>query len=213
MTDLGLGATPSGSSGAGWYGPPPVASEMLLRSETSPGSDHWAARGREEHRRSCSLRGAGHALLLQGHDQGVAVRFARRWRCRVVPTAGSAATEILLSVIADLPEAVVDCNFSPSWADRFVSPNVAVVEVFCRVPPEIATRRFAERARHEGHRHDDRWSVQDCCASADGEGSTTWTSQLKRFSVSSRRWTWGALVGSMATANSLRTRQSAKPMT
>jgi chloramphenicol 3-O-phosphotransferase len=70
---------------------------------------------------------------------------------------GHAAMEILLSVVAEIPAAIVDCNFDPSWADRFVSPDVVVVEVFCRVSSEIATQRFAERVRHEGHRDDERF--------------------------------------------------------
>jgi adenylate kinase len=69
---------------------------------------------------------------------------------------GAAAMEILLSIIDQVPAAIVDCNFDPGWARRFVNPDVVVVEVFCRVPSEIATRRFAERARHEGHRDEER---------------------------------------------------------
>jgi SAM-dependent methyltransferase len=31
-----------------------------------------------------------------------------------------------------------------------------IAEVFCRVSPEVATRRFAERIRHQGHRDAER---------------------------------------------------------
>jgi predicted kinase len=69
---------------------------------------------------------------------------------------GKAAVEILLTVVADLPAAIVDCNLDPAGASRFVGPDVVVVEVFCRVPSEIATRRFAARTRHGGHRDHER---------------------------------------------------------
>jgi len=69
---------------------------------------------------------------------------------------GSAAMEILCSVTAELPTAVIDCNFRPIGADRFTTPDARVVEVFCHVPPEVAERRFAHRSRHEGHRDAER---------------------------------------------------------
>jgi AAA domain len=69
---------------------------------------------------------------------------------------GGAAMEILLSIIDEVPAAIVDCNFDPSWAGRLVDPEVVVVEVFCLVRADIATQRFAERSRHEGHRDEER---------------------------------------------------------
>jgi chloramphenicol 3-O-phosphotransferase len=69
---------------------------------------------------------------------------------------GAAAIEILLLTARKQGSAIIECNFNPDYASRITALGRPVVEIFCRVPPELATRRFAERARHPGHRDAER---------------------------------------------------------
>jgi len=64
---------------------------------------------------------------------------------------GKATYDVLFAILAFVPMAVVESNFSPMARDpiRDLCPNV--VEVFCRVPPEVATHRYATRRRHHVH--------------------------------------------------------------
>jgi len=57
------------------------------------------------------------------------------------------------------PASHEDSGTPTSWLQELPGP---VVEVYCRCPPEIAARRFLQRARHPGH-FDNRWSLDELC--------------------------------------------------
>ena len=69
---------------------------------------------------------------------------------------GAASMELLFVIGRRLSDVVIDCNFNAASAARFASDDTAIVEVFCRVPPEVAQQRFAARTRHPGHCDDER---------------------------------------------------------
>ncbi len=78
------------------------------------------------------------------------VEFSRR--------IGSAAMEVLWSLAPHCPAVVLEANFrTQSHYERdkvaalLALPNTQMVEIYCRLPREEASRRFAERAREERH--------------------------------------------------------------
>jgi predicted kinase len=71
---------------------------------------------------------------------------------------GAAALEVLWSLAPHCPSVVLEANFrTRSACDReqaaalLAIPNTQMVEIYCRLPREEASRRFAERARAERH--------------------------------------------------------------
>jgi predicted kinase len=67
---------------------------------------------------------------------------------------GAAAIELLWALAADAPAVVLEANFRPRHAYQRISALSAhPVEVNCVCPPELAARRYAERAaaRHPVH--------------------------------------------------------------
>ncbi|HVT98950.1 MAG TPA: AAA family ATPase [Acidobacteriaceae bacterium] len=83
--------------------------------------------------------------------QGTAgdVEFSRR--------IGSAAMEVLWALAPHCPAVVLEANFrTQSSYERekvagLVAAGAQIVEVYCRLPREEASRRFAERAREVRH--------------------------------------------------------------
>jgi predicted kinase len=72
--------------------------------------------------------------------------------------AGDVAMEILWALAPHCPAVVLEANFRTKsdrerhkFAALLAQPDTQAVEVYCRVPREEASRRFAERARHERH--------------------------------------------------------------
>ena len=62
---------------------------------------------------------------------------------------GGAATELLWALAADAPAVVLEANFRPHSAyerGRIAALCPRPVEVNCACPPELAARRYAERA-------------------------------------------------------------------
>jgi predicted kinase len=62
---------------------------------------------------------------------------------------GGAAMELLWALAADAPAVVVEANFRPRHAyerSRISALSARPVEVNCVCPPELAARRYAERA-------------------------------------------------------------------
>lgn len=62
---------------------------------------------------------------------------------------GAAAMELLWTLAADAPSVVVEANFLPQdpYQRRKLSALAShPVEVYCRCPPELAARRYDERA-------------------------------------------------------------------
>jgi predicted kinase len=62
---------------------------------------------------------------------------------------GAAAMELLWALAADAPAVVLEANFRPRHAhqrDRISALSAHPVEVNCVCPPEVAARRYAERA-------------------------------------------------------------------
>jgi predicted kinase len=73
-------------------------------------------------------------------------------------TIGAASMELLWSLAPHIPALVLEANFrTQSDYERtrviaLIEKTCAqIVEVYCRLPREEASRRFAERARHERH--------------------------------------------------------------
>jgi predicted kinase len=69
---------------------------------------------------------------------------------------GAAAMEVLWALAADAAAVVLEANFRPRHAyerDRILALSARLVEVNCVCPPEVAARRYAERAasRHPVH--------------------------------------------------------------
>jgi hypothetical protein len=71
---------------------------------------------------------------------------------------GDSAMHLLWALAPRCPQLVLEANFRTQSAfergqvtDLIRKPGARVVEIFCRVPLEEATRRFAERARLERH--------------------------------------------------------------
>jgi predicted kinase len=80
---------------------------------------------------------------------------------------GAAAMEILMLTAREVTSVIIECNFNPNYASRITDLARPVIEVFCRVSPDVATRRFASRIRHEGHRDAERLrEVESWIASA-----------------------------------------------
>ncbi len=76
------------------------------------------------------------------------VEFSRR--------VGSAAMDLLWTLAPQCPAVVLEANFrtKSDYERRKVAGllvHAQMVEVYCRLPREEASRRFAERARHERH--------------------------------------------------------------
>lgn len=87
-------------------------------------------------------------LAMQGTPGDV--EFSRR--------IGSAAMEVLWLLAPHCPAVVLEANFrtkGPYERDKVAAllalPNTQMVEVYCRLPREEASRRFAQRAREERH--------------------------------------------------------------
>jgi predicted kinase len=62
---------------------------------------------------------------------------------------GAAAMELLWALAADAPAVVLEANFRPRHAygrSRISALSAHPVEVNCACPPELAARRYAERA-------------------------------------------------------------------
>jgi predicted kinase len=62
---------------------------------------------------------------------------------------GAAAMELLWALAADAPAVVLEANFRPHSAygrDRIAALAARPVEVNCVCPPELAARRYTERA-------------------------------------------------------------------
>ena len=62
---------------------------------------------------------------------------------------GGAAMELLWALAADAPAVVLEANFRPRSAyerGRISALSATPVEVNCACPPELAARRYAERA-------------------------------------------------------------------
>lgn len=67
---------------------------------------------------------------------------------------GAAATDLLWVLAMQCPSVVIEANFrtrSPQERGRLAALDGQIVEIYCRVPLEEASRRFAERAREERH--------------------------------------------------------------
>lgn len=67
---------------------------------------------------------------------------------------GDAAMDLLWVLARRCPAVVLEANFrtrSPQERAKLAALDGQVVEVHCRVPLAEASRRFAERARHERH--------------------------------------------------------------
>lgn len=70
---------------------------------------------------------------------------------------GSAAMEVLWTLARQCPAVVLEANFrTKSDEERgkvaaLARQGAEIVEVYCRIPLEEASRRFAERARGERH--------------------------------------------------------------
>ncbi len=65
---------------------------------------------------------------------------------------GAAAMDLLWVLARHCPAVVLEANFrtrSPGERAQLAALEGAIVEVYCRVPLEEASRRFAERAREE----------------------------------------------------------------
>jgi hypothetical protein len=69
---------------------------------------------------------------------------------------GGAAMNLLWRLAAECPSAVLEANFRPQSEyerERVTELCQQPVEVYCRVPPEVAARRYTERgARPDRHR-------------------------------------------------------------
>jgi predicted kinase len=67
---------------------------------------------------------------------------------------GAAAMELLWALAPHCPAVVLEANFrtrSDYERAKVRALDAQIVEVYCRIPPEQASRRFAERARQERH--------------------------------------------------------------
>lgn len=67
---------------------------------------------------------------------------------------GNAAMRILWRLAPSCPRVILEANFrtkSTQERDQVRALRAVIVEVYCRVPPEEASRRFAERAQRERH--------------------------------------------------------------
>ena len=89
-------------------------------------------------------------LYLALHGTPGDLEFSRR--------IGAAAMEVLWSLVPHCPQLVLEANFrtqTPYERDKLAVllalPNTQLVEIYCRLPREEASRRFAERARNERH--------------------------------------------------------------
>jgi predicted kinase len=86
------------------------------------------------------------------HDHIPAQGEARAWS----RTLGGAAMELIWTLAAATPAAVLEANFRPSSAyerARIAALPGPIVEVHCRCPPDLAAARYAQRhaTRHPTH--------------------------------------------------------------
>jgi len=64
------------------------------------------------------------------------------------------AMDLLWALAPHCPSLVLEANFrtqSPEERAKLAALDADVLEIYCRLPREEASRRFAERARHERH--------------------------------------------------------------
>lgn len=67
-------------------------------------------------------------------------------------TLSRVADAAMIEIARDLPAAVLDNYWYPETAPQLLSPfRARIVEVCCRVDPDVARARFASRRRHRGH--------------------------------------------------------------
>lgn len=69
-------------------------------------------------------------------------------------TLGGAAMDLLWTLAALSPNVVLEANFRPTSdyeRERLENLDRRIVEIHCSCPPDLAARRFAERARSPGH--------------------------------------------------------------
>jgi predicted kinase len=67
-------------------------------------------------------------------------------------TLSRGADAAMIEIARDLPAAVLDNYWYPETAPRLLSPfGGRLVEVCCRVDPDVARARFTARRRHPGH--------------------------------------------------------------
>lgn len=67
---------------------------------------------------------------------------------------GAAAMNLLWRLAAECPAVVLEANFRGESAyerERVTELSSRPVEVYCRVPPEIAAKRYSERGASEHH--------------------------------------------------------------
>jgi predicted kinase len=71
---------------------------------------------------------------------------------------GGAAMELIWTLAAKAPAVMLEANFRPHSAyerEKLLGLNAAIVEVYCRVPPQEAARRYGARSdgpdRHATH--------------------------------------------------------------
>jgi predicted kinase len=76
--------------------------------------------------------------------------LSREWSRQL----GAASMQLMWELAAYAPAVVLEANFRPHSdyeRGRITALSDHVVEVYCACPPEIAARRYRERARTEGH--------------------------------------------------------------
>jgi DNA-binding transcriptional ArsR family regulator len=85
------------------------------------------------------------------HDHIPAARTPLAW----TRTLGGASMELIWMLAANTPAAVLEANFRPKseYERTKLAALSPLVEVYCRVPPEIAAQRYAIRhkSRHPTH--------------------------------------------------------------
>jgi predicted kinase len=86
------------------------------------------------------------SLFTSMHGAPGDVEFSR--------TIGAAAMDLLWTLAPRCPALVLEANFrtqSSYERDKVRSLQASMVEIYCRIPREEASRRFAERARQQRH--------------------------------------------------------------
>ncbi len=68
---------------------------------------------------------------------------------------GAATYEVMYSIAARTPLAVLESNFAPSARERLLGLHPAPVEIFCHCAPETAMSRYRARHRAPVHFDDD----------------------------------------------------------
>jgi predicted kinase len=67
---------------------------------------------------------------------------------------GAASMELLWALAGQAPAALLEANFRPHSSDertRIAALSARVVEIYCSCPPELASRRYAQRAADPSH--------------------------------------------------------------